>query len=114
MRCSADPEKQDNQLVPTSTKLTCSGIDLVGYAIASLVLPNHPIEGQAGTMLTCCGTDLVGQAGGRNTCNVMLIKRDMQHVDDVLCGILLASQTGTTLMCTLLLSSARRKRVLQC
>ena len=63
VRCSADPEKQDNQLVPTSTKMTCSGIDLVGYAIASLVLPNHPIEGQAGTMLTCCGTDLVGQAG---------------------------------------------------
>ena len=41
-----------------STKMTGSGIDLVGYAIASLVLLNQPIEGQAGTMLTCCGTDL--------------------------------------------------------
>ena len=51
--------------------MTGSGIDLVGYAIASLVLLNQPIEGQAGTMLTCCGTDLVGQAGARNTCNVI-------------------------------------------
>ena len=60
-----------------------------------------------------CGTDLVGQAGARNTCKVIDVdQRDRQHVDDVLCGILLASQTGTTLMCTLLLSSERHRRAL--
>ena len=49
----------------SSTKMTCSGIDLMEYSIAALVLLIHPIEGQAGTMLTCCSTDLVGQAGAK-------------------------------------------------
>ena len=46
---SADPEKNR----PTSTKMTGSSIDLMGYAITALVLLFHPIEEQAGTMFTC-------------------------------------------------------------